>query len=493
MTDQLHAHVALEAEQRQRRLSRRSLLRGFVGVGLAIPVTGGLLAACSASAPASAPTAAAAATQALPTVAAAAKQAAPTVAAAATQVAPTVAAVATQAAPVVAAVATQVAPVVAGGAKMQVSILNKEMSKDEIVAALKTEGEVNVANWTYTANDAIVGRFQDVVKSDWGVDIKCNYLPSQSPSVYLTNLYTANKGGNPAPYDVMAIEEPYYVEAKTNGVTQDIFPSDLMKNWQPVDNRFKRDKQAVAFQATAFPVIVHTTDWIKDWKDLSDPRLKGKLTMPEVGDITNGGHLVGAAWALGKDYKKPDDMKAVVDFFANQIKPNAIKVTSDSAEMQRLLRSGAALAVMFWNSLARLEQLSGQPGTDKTVYTLPPAGVPVINGYMWIPKAAPHPLLAQLFLNWRISSDGLIPSDKWPSAPGAGPMKWQEEKGAWSEIFEGVLNPEQEKDVPAWFAQDYKRLYTPFSDYDKLKAVDWDYYAANEKDWQDAESKALGL
>jgi spermidine/putrescine-binding protein len=217
------------------------------------------------------------------------------------------------------------------------------------------------------------------------------------------------------------------------------------------------------------------------------------MTMPEVGDITNGGHLIGAAWAMGKDYKKPDDMKAVVDFFVNQIKPNIIKVTSDSAEMQRLLRSGAAQAVMFWNSLARLEQLSGQPGTDKTTYTLPPAGAPVINGYMWIPKAAQHPLLAQLFLNWRISSDGLIPTDKWPSAPGAGPMKWQEDKGTWSEIFEGVLYAEQEKDVPAWFAQDYKRFYPPFSDYDKLKAVDWDYYAANEKEWQDAEAKGLGL
>jgi spermidine/putrescine-binding protein len=473
----------MDGDEQQRRFSRRLLLRG-AAVALGVPIASGLLAACQ-STPAAAPAATQAAAVA-PTVAAAA----PTVVA---NVAPTVAAVATQAAPTVAAVATQVAPAAGAGGKFMVSILGKEMTKDEIVAGLKTEGEVNVANWTFTANDAIVGRFQDVVKADWGVDVKCNYLPSQSPSVYLTNLYTANKAGNPSPYDVMAIEEPYYVEAKSNGVTQDIFPSDLMKNWEPVDARFKREKQAVAFQGTAFTVVVHTTDWIKDWKDLADPRLKGKITIPEVGDITNGGHLIGAAWALGKDYKKPDDMKAVVDFFVSQLKPNVLKVTSDSAEMQRLLRSGAAQAVCFWNSLARLEQLSGEAGTDKTVYTLPPAGAPVINGYMWIPKAAPHPLLAQMFLNWRISSDGLIPTDKWPSAPGAGPMKWQENQGAWSEIFEGVLYADQEKDVPSWFAESYKKFYPPFSQYGQLKAVDWDYYAANEKDWQDSESKALGL
>jgi len=261
--------------------------------------------------------------------------------------APTAAA---QLAPTVAAAATQAAPTVATGGRFKVSILGKEMSQDEVAAELAKEAEVNVANWTFTANDAIVGRFQAVVKEQWGVDVKCNYLPSQSPSIYLTNLYTANQAGNPSPYDVMAIEEPYYVEAKGHGVTQDIFPSDLMKNWEPVDKR-----------------------------------------------------------------------------------------------------------------------------------------------YLWIPKGSPHPLLAQLFLNWRISSDGLIPGDKWPSAPGAGPMNWQDNQGAWSEIFEGVLYAGQEKDVPAWFADAYKRFYPPFSDYDKLKAVDWDYYAANQKDWQDAESKGLGL
>jgi len=159
-------------------------------------------------------------------------------------------------------------------------------------------------------------------------------------------------------------------------------------------------------------------------------------------------------------------------------------VTTDSAEMQRLLRSGAATACCFWNSLARLEQLSGQPGTDKTVFTLPTTGTPVINGYAWIPKNAPHPLLAQLFVNWRISSDGLIPTDKWPT-------KWQDNKGAWSEIFEGVLYADQEKDVPSWFADDYKKFYPQYKDYDSLKAVDWDYYAAHNKEWQDAEQKGL--
>ena len=86
--------------------------------------------------------------------------------------------------------------------------------------------------------------------------------------------------------------------------------------------------------------------------------------------------------------------------------------------------------------------------------------------------------------SWRNSSDGLIPTDKWP-------FDWQSNKGAWSEIFEGVLYADQEKDVPSWFADDYKKFYPQYKDYDALKSVDWDYYAAHQKEWQDAEQKGL--
>ena len=77
--------------------------------------------------------------------------------------------------------------------------------------------------------------------------------------------------------NLVYLEEAYYFEAKGNNVVEDnIFPSDIIPNWEPVDKRFKRGNQSVAFQATAFPVVVHTTDWFKEWKDIADPRLKGR-------------------------------------------------------------------------------------------------------------------------------------------------------------------------------------------------------------------------
>src|SRR6266436_5292470 len=105
---------AVDSDEQRRRLSRRSFLRVGLGFGLAVPVASGLLAACSAPPPTAAP----AATQAAPAATAAAA-AAPTAAA-------------------------QVAPTVASGSTFKVSILGKQMTKDEVAAGLKAEGEVNV-------------------------------------------------------------------------------------------------------------------------------------------------------------------------------------------------------------------------------------------------------------------------------------------------------------------------------------------------------------
>lgn len=368
--------------------------------------------------------------------------------------------------------------------KMLIPIVNKEMTRDDIVAAIKQEGELVVANWTYTANDQIVAQFQKYVKDTYGVDIKLIYEGTQAPSTYLTNLYTALKAGNPSPYDVMAIEENYWAEAKLQDppVLEEYLPSPLIPNADRVDEMFRRFPTAIGFQASATPGIVYNkakVDFLKDWKDLADERLKGKLTLPLPGDITCGGFLLGLAASLGKDYKNPDQMKEVIDFAVDEIGPNVLKYTTDSAEMQQLLRSEAAWAVGFWNSLARLEFLSGY---ENTVFMIAKSGQYLVNGYLWIPKNAPHPVLAQIFCDWRLSDSAQFPND------------WGIEKGPWAELQEGLLGPSYEKNIPDWFKDQY---YTYYPTLDQLrsqyKTVDWDYYAQHSKEWFDYYSQRLGL
>jgi spermidine/putrescine-binding protein len=298
----------------------------------------------------------------------------------------------------------------------------------EVKAAVAAEGTVNVGNWTYSATAEIVNQFQKYVKDTYGADIKLNYVGSQQPSEYLTKLAADQKAGNKASFDVIAVEENYWYDASQQGLVDDALNSKLIPNAALVLDAFKHAPQSIAFQSTAYPAIVYNKDkagFLTKLMDLADPRLKGKLTMPKPTDITAGGLLLGLAAEMGKDYKDPNQMKEVVDWAVKNIGPNVVKYTTDQATPQQLFESGASTPVGFWNSLARLEYLAA---TRRPALLVPPTIYPA-NGYLWIPKNAPHPVLAQIFINWRSAKDVQFPND------------WPIDHGQWSELSEGFLGP----------------------------------------------------
>jgi spermidine/putrescine-binding protein len=368
---------------------------------------------------------------------------------------------------------------------VQVSIVNKEMTKDEIAAAVKSEGVVNVGNWTYSANDTLVAKFQEYVSSTYGVDVKLNYEASQAPSTYLTSLYTQLQSGNPPVHDVLAIEENYWAEAASQPkpVMEEFLPSGLIPNAERVFDMFKHYPTAIGFQASATPGIVYDKErapYLEDWKDLADERLRGRLTMPIPGDITCAGLLLGIAASVGLDYKQPDQMTQAIDFAIQKIHPNVLQYTTDSATMQQLLRAGVVDAVGFWNSLARMEFLSGQ---SNTALMIAKSGQYLANGYMWIPKGAPHPVLAQIFVDWRLSDDVQFPAESWGL-----------EHGPWAELQEGILGESYADLVPDWFKDDYFSYYpTPEQLETSYKTIDWDYYAEHVSEWMDYYSKGIGM
>jgi spermidine/putrescine-binding protein len=377
---------------------------------------------------------------------------------------------------VVASACSSTASPAAGGG----SAIGKQMTDAEVKAAVAAEGTVNVGNWTYSATAEIVNQFQKYVKDTYGADIKLNYVGSQQPSEYLTKLAADQKAGNKASFDVIAVEENYWYDASQQGLVDDALKSTLIPNQSMVLDAFKHAPQSIAFQSTAYPAIVYNKDkagFLTKLMDLADPRLKGKLTMPKPTDITAGGLLLGLASELGKDYKDPNQMKEVVDWAVKNIGPNVVKYTTDQATPQQLFESGAVDAVGFWNSLARLEYLGGH---KEAALLVPPTIYPA-NGYLWIPKNAPHPVLAQIFMNWRLAKDVQFPN------------AWPIDHGQWSELSEGFLGPDYVDLVPDWFKADYN-TYFPTLDQIKtgFKTIDWPAYNASSKVFLDYYSQQLG-
>jgi spermidine/putrescine-binding protein len=376
------------------------------------------------------------------------------------------------------------ASVAAQDGPVQVSIVNKEMTPDEIVAAIQSEGEVNVGNWTYSANDTVIAKFIEHVSSTYGVDITLNYQQSQSPSTYMTSLYTALQSGSPPSLDVMAIEENYLAEAlsQPEPVAEEFLPSGLVPNADRVMEMFQAFPHGVGFQASATPGVIYDRErapYLADWQDLADERLRGRLTMPLSGDIAMGGMLLGLAASLGLDYKVPDEMTEAINFFIERIHPNVLQYTSDQAIIAQLLRGGVIDAASYWNSLARLEFLGGQ---TNTVFMIAESGQYLANGYMWIPKGTPHPVLAQIFVNWRLSDEVQFPPESWGLEP-----------GPWAELNEGIIGESYADLVPEWFAEDYFTYYPTVEQLTaSYKSVDWDYYAEHVGEWSDQYSQGIG-
>ena len=367
-----------------------------------------------------------------------------------------------------------------GAATKHVAILDKDMTDEEIKAAIATEGGLVVGNWTYSANSVLIDEFQKYVKATYGADVKLTYEGTQAPSEYLTKLAAASKGGNPAPYDVIAVEENYWADGVTQGLVSDFLPSDLIPNQSLVLDQFQHVPTSIAFQSTAFPGVVYNktkAPFLKTLKDLANPALKGKITLPAPGDITAGGFFLGLASELGKDYKDAAQMKEVVDWAVTNIGPNVVQYTTDQPTLQQLFESGAIDAFAFWNSTARLEYFGGH----KDATLLVPGTIYPANGYLWIPKGATHPVLAQVFINWRLSPEVQFPND------------WPIEHGQWSELSEGFLGPDYESHVPDWFAADYFSYFPTLEQIKtQFKPVDWAAYNATSKEWQDYYATKIG-
>src|SRR4051794_19339174 len=155
--------------------------------------------------------------------------------------------------------ATPVSPAQAG--PVNVPIVGKDMTFDDIKAAIQAEGEVNVGNWTYSANPQLIEQFQKYVKSVYDVDIKLNYTGSQTPTTYLTDLYAAVDSGSETPYDVLAIEENYWAEVQARSQEQstklmeDFLPSGLIPNADRVLDNLKHVPTSIGFQSSATPGI----------------------------------------------------------------------------------------------------------------------------------------------------------------------------------------------------------------------------------------------
>lgn len=371
-----------------------------------------------------------------------------------------------------------------------VPILDKWMTYSEIVAQIKKEGKVVIADWTYggLVETFHVPAFKQYVKKKYGVDIEVTWVGTQEPEAIISSVLMALGAGKTPPYDVVAIEAPYFFRAlKAKALEPVIYVGNpLMNNLRYVHPFFTQyQPYGVIFQAIDTAGMLINTEkagWIKDYKDLADPRLKGHILVPTPGTVHFANFLVNLALAMGKDYKSPSDMKEVIEFAATKIHPNVLRYTVSEAEIMELLERGEAWAVAWWWYLAPVEAAKGYPVSR----VAQPQGSVFVPGIAWIPKNVEHPVLAQIFIDFLMSPEFWFALD-FP--------QYRESKEDFLMLHQNLLNDTNFKLLPEWIKQMYANVYPyPLEKMFQWYVIpDYDYIERNTEEWSSLYRQLTGV
>lgn len=371
-----------------------------------------------------------------------------------------------------------------------IPILGKWMTMDEIKAEIAKEKEIVIADWTYggLVETFHAPAFKKYVKDLYGVDIDVKWQGTQEPETYLSAVITALKAGEKPPYDVMAIEAVYFFRALREGIIEPAVyvGNPLMNNLRYVDPFFlKFQPYGVVFQAIDTAGILINTEkagWVKDYKDLADPRLKGHVVLPTPGTVHFANFLVNLALALGKNYKDPNEMSEVIRFAAEKIHPNAVRYTVSESEIMELLERGEAWAIAWWWYLAPVEAAKGYP----IARVAQPQGNVFVPGIAWIPRNATHPVLAQIFIDFLMSPQLWFALDY---------QQYRESKDDFLMIHQNLLNDSNFNLLPDWIKPIYKNLYPyPLSVMNQWYVFpDYDYISAHTEEWSKLYMQLTGM
>ncbi|MEM2235139.1 MAG: extracellular solute-binding protein [Desulfurococcaceae archaeon] len=371
-----------------------------------------------------------------------------------------------------------------------IPILGKWMSESEIINEIRREGRIIIADWTYggLVETYHAPAFERYVKEMYGVDIEVTWIGTQEPEAMVSSVLMAVSAGSPSPYDVMAIEAPFFFRALSAGAIEPAIylGNPLMRNLEYVDPFFlKYQPYGVIFQAIDTAGLLINTEkagWITDYRDLADPRLKGHVILPTPGTVHFANFLVNLALAMGKDYKNPSDMEEVIKFAAEKIHPNVLRYTTSEAEIMELMERGEAWAIAWWWYLAPVEAVKGYPVSR----VAQPQGSVFVPGIAWIPKNVQHPVLAQIFIDFLMSVKFWFALD-FP--------QYRESKEDFLMLHQNLLNDTNIDLLPDWIKPIYANIYP----YPLAKMAEWyvipdySYIEQQTEKWSSMYNKLAGI
>ncbi len=256
--------------------------------------------------------------------------------------------------------------------------------------AVPTSKELNLYGWS----DYVPQQLLDDFTSKFG--IKVNYDTYSSNEEMLAKIQAGASG-----YDLV-IPSDYTVEIMVKQNMLEPLDRAQIPNFANLDPRFiNRDYDpgnkysipyqwgttGLAYDKTKVPFVP------KSWKDLWDPRFKGKLVV-----LDDEREVPGMALQMlgyDKNSTDPAQLQQARDALI-KLKPNILLFNSDDPETS--LVTGETWAGLVWNGNASL----GYQQNPNIEYICPTEGCGIWFDNLAIPKGASHPDAAMAFLNFML-------------------------------------------------------------------------------------------
>jgi ABC-type Fe3+ transport system substrate-binding protein len=344
------------------------------------------------------------------------------------------------------------------------------MTKDEIAAALASEGTVTIKSWSFNglAKTVFPDAFKQYTMDTYGVPVT---LVWDDTNGALQEAEQANKLPSEIGLDVIDSEEDHMPQLQELGWVEKIndpIYDNVLTNWSSVDPAYiVQDGLGVIYQGFEDLSVVARSDKvdvsaIKDWTDLANPALKGLIVMyPIPGDVRGQdlfyamlNSLIKAGIVQGS-ITDPASVTAGLQWFKQNIEPNVLQY-ADIDVMRTKMESGEIGVALTWNSYIRGILSSDWNTRDNVAVPIYPAsGSPGDRETLRVATGTVHPVAARVLINWMLSQDFLTAGWTQDPATGVETNKYNLTKQDYLQAYFGGINADMRKLAPAWAAPYY--------------------------------------
>jgi ABC-type Fe3+ transport system substrate-binding protein len=345
------------------------------------------------------------------------------------------------------------------------------MTKDEIATALKAEGStVTIKSWGFNGLGKTLFPyiFKQYTQDTYGVPVTVVWDDTNGA---LQQAEQANKLPSEIGLDVIDSEEDHMPQLQELGWIEKINDpkyDGVLTNWAAVDPAYVvQDGLGIIYQGFEDLCIVARKDKvdvsaIKDWNDLANPALKGKIVMYAIPADPRGQAIFYAmltalikAGTIPGSVTDPASITAGLQWFKKNIAPNVLQF-ADIDVMRTKLQSGEIGVALTWNSYIRGILSADWNVRDQVAVPIYPAsGCPGDRETLRVAKGTKHPVGARVLINWMLSPDFI--SAGWTQDPSTGTEtnNWNLSKQDYLQAYFGGLNADERKLAPKWAAPYY--------------------------------------